>query len=246
MKKLFLSLTIISAALLMTSCLGDVSRDYTDTTFVYLTTDDMGQGYGRTYSTYGGARLIMSNSMSDETSPIQWMSYNFDEENGTTAILLDGQSYEADNVTLREEPVSVETTDLMSPISDEEVEQPLNFAGMSSPVFFHDTFLGDYWIFKYDYKAKKGLVPKVTFHKREGTNSSGEVVIDIRLSLEGTSQDSEQVFSDYIAVNMSSLRSLYQSDSSDETSVLKIRFKYYLNDVETNLNSSSLEWYIGA
>mgnify|MGYP006325150181 CR=1 FL=1 len=61
MKKSILFSAIIGALLFMTSCLGEVSSNYADTTFVYIDSDDMGTVYGKTISPM--ARVIISNEM---------------------------------------------------------------------------------------------------------------------------------------------------------------------------------------
>jgi hypothetical protein len=63
MKKSILFLTLIVTALFMTSCLGEVSNNYSDTTFVYIESDDVGTVFGKTFSIYSPARIITSSNM---------------------------------------------------------------------------------------------------------------------------------------------------------------------------------------
>lgn len=101
MKKTILFFAIIATGLIATSCLGDISGKYEDKTYVFIEMADNGIMYGKTISRISPIRFITSIYFSpmDEGS-FKFMSYNWEEEDGTTTLLIDGQAYNADNVNL--------------------------------------------------------------------------------------------------------------------------------------------------
>ena len=148
----------------MTSCLGEVSSNYADTTFVYIDSDDMGTVYGKTISPM--ARVIISNEMMlMNPNTIKIMSYSWDEENGTRPIMLSGQSYQADYVTLTGEVGDINHTSL-SIIEIPEVEEPLSFLDFADPIFSSTAdFMGDNWIFNMLTRCQKVRQPLFSFLK---------------------------------------------------------------------------------
>ena len=228
MKKSILFSAIIGALLFMTSCLGEVSSNYADTTFVYIDSDDMGTVYGKTISPM--ARVIISNEMMlMNPNTIKIMSYSWDEENGTRPIMLSGQSYQADYVTLTGETVDIISTFLRM-IEIPEVEEPLSFLDFKDPLFASTAdFMGDNWIFQYSYEVPKGQTADVQFFKRTPTDeNSSNVFIDVNLVFNGTpSGTAVERTTDYIALDMRMLRSQYANSNHEE---LKIKFVYHLKD----------------
>jgi orotate phosphoribosyltransferase len=100
MKKSILFLTLIVTALFMTSCLGEVSNNYSDTTFVYIESDDVGTVFGKTFSIYSPARIITSSNMAMMMpGTFKIMSYSWDEQNGTKPLSVGGQTINADLVS---------------------------------------------------------------------------------------------------------------------------------------------------
>lgn len=251
MKKVILLLSIIGAALFMTSCLGEESNNFTDHGFVYVDMDARGTPYGKSVNPeYYNTRFITTSKMMGMTDgTIKYMMFNWDEEYGYTPVVLDGQTtIDAYNVQLLSDPVDVATTYLnISELG--EIEDPLGFDEIRVPIYSDDAkFMGDYWIIQYAYTAKKGQKPDVKFYKREEPNEKGEIVIDINLTLTGTPEtQTTQMFGDAVAVNMSQLRHLDGGTSNKE---LKIIFKYYKNQGDNTkpkqTDSNTYSWKISA
>ena len=227
MKKVILFLSVIGAILLMTSCLGDTTNNYTDSSFVYLDMDDRGTTYGKTFSRYSQTRFITSNSMiTMEPGTFKFMAYSWEEESGVTQITVDGQTVLADNVQLMSEPIDINRTTLrMTEFPG--VDDPVGFDDILSPLYADSRyFMDDYWVIEYNYTAKKGQRGQVEFYKKDELNAAGEIVIEIHLTISGTPEgDSSVKNGDAIAVNMSQLRAM---NSGKEE--LNIRFKYYKNN----------------
>lgn len=230
MRKSMLFSAIIGALIFMTSCLGEVSSNYADTTFVYIDSDDVGTTYGKTISLYGASRAIVSNQMVlMNPNRFKIMAYKWEEEYGTKPLRLDGQIYQADYVQLTGEPIDVYQTYLrFTPLP--EVEEHLSFLEVAPPIFAHSPkFMGDNWLFQFSYEIPKGQLGIVDFYKRDQTEElSTDVVIDLHLTHTGTpSGTTVERVTDYLALNMSSLRSQYVNSDKEE---LKIKFVYHLKD----------------
>ncbi|MBF6597341.1 MAG: hypothetical protein ITF98_03845 [Fermentimonas sp.] len=228
MKKSILFSAIIGALLFMTSCLGEVSSNYSDTTFVYIDTDDMGTVYGKTISPM--ARVIISNEMMlMNPNRVNIMSYSWDEENGTKPITLSGQMFQADYVNLTGEVVDVNHTSLRM-IEIPEVEEPLSFSDFADPLFASTAdFMDDNWVFQYVYEVPKGQTASVQFFKRTPDNqTSSNVFIDVHLTHSGTATGTTvEKKTDFIALNMSALRNEYSNTNIEK---LNIKFVFHLKD----------------
>ncbi|SFK26192.1 hypothetical protein [Proteiniphilum acetatigenes] len=251
MKKVILFLSVIGATLLMTSCLGDTTSNYTDNSFVYLDTDERGQVYGKTFSRYSPTRIITSNSMMGmDARTVKFMVYSWDEDRGTTQITVGDQVVQADNVQLLDEPIDIASTSLrMTEFPG--VDDPVGFDEILAPLYSdYKDFMNDYWVVEYSYKAKKGETANVEFYKRDELNDRGEIVIDIHLTLTGTPEGtSDERRGDAIALNMSQLRAMSEGSSGGEG--LKIRFVYYKNnsgndEPEQVEMQNAYQWKIGA
>lgn len=237
MKKSILFSAIIGALLFMTSCLGEVSSNYADTTFVYIDSDDMGTVYGKTISPM--ARVIISNEMMlMNPNTIKIMSYSWDEENGTRPIMLSGQSYQADYVNLTGEVGDINHTSLRM-IEIPEVEEPLSFLDFADPIFSSTAdFMGDNWIFQYVCEVPKGQTASVQFFKRDpAAENSSNVFIDVHLTHNGTATGTTvERKTDYQVLNMSALRYEYLNSDLEK---LDIKFVYHLKDRAEPIQSST-------
>lgn len=241
MRKSILFLTIFGAVLFMTSCLGEVSNNYADTTFVYLDKDDNYTVFGKTISLYSPARIITSNNMATMIpGTFKIMSYSWDEENGTKPLLVGGQSISADFIQQTGDAIDVQQTSLiMSQLP--EVEDPKQFLEVATPLYA-DTpdFMGDNWIFQYAYEAPKGQSASLQFYKRDDVESSEDIKIDINITFTGTPEGATtEKKTDVVALNMSPLRYMYQGTSTSETKSLNIKFVYHLKDHDTEVESQS-------
>lgn len=231
MKKVILFLSVIGATLLMTSCLGDTTNNYTDSSFVYLDIDQSGQIYGKTFSRYSPqSRVITSNAMMTmDPGTFKFMVYSWDEANGFAPITVGGQTFQADVVQFADKVIDISKTSLyMEELP--EVEDPVGFDEILAPLYSEaKSFMNDYWVIEYAYTAKKGETGRVEFYKREELNENGEIVIDIHLTLTGTPEGTtDEKRGDAIALNMAQLRAMAGGSSASEE--LKIRFKYYKNN----------------
>ncbi|MDR2815334.1 MAG: hypothetical protein LBB62_01320, partial [Proteiniphilum sp.] len=187
MKKLILFLCVIGATLLMTSCMEEGSNNYTESSFVYLETDDLGNTYGKTFSRYSPMRFITHSSMmAMQTGTFKVMAYSWSEENGTTPLMVSGQNVQADNVQPISKVIDIPRT-LLTMKELPEQENPTGFDEIVAPLYSdYRNFMGDHWVIEYSYTAKDGEEASVEFYKREGETEKGEIVIDIRLTLSGT------------------------------------------------------------
>ena len=241
MKKSILFLTLIGAVLFMTSCLGEVSNNYTDTTFVYLDNDDVGTIYGKTISLYSPSRIITANNMA-MMSPgtFKIMSYSWDEQNGTKQLNVDGQSIPADVVQLTSDVVDVRQTTLrMTQLP--EIEDPKEFLEIAPPVYADSReFMGDNWIFQYSLEVPKGQSAFVEFYKRDDVVDSDVIKIDVNISYTGTPDGATlEKKTEFLALNMSQLRTMYEGTSSTETKKLNIKFVYNLKDRDEAVESQT-------
>ena len=234
MKKSILFSAIIGALLFMTSCLGEVSRSYTDPfIYVYIDIDNSDIVYGKPIIGVNGmppnAPLITANGMQKmNPGTIKIMSYSWDEENGTKPITISGQMYQADYVNLIDETIDVDKTSLII-MELPEVAEPLSFLEFASPILFTSEFIGDNFLFQYSYEVLKGQTSAVQFYKREQTVvDSNDIIIDVHLTHTGapTGTTVEKKL-DFIALDMRMLRSQYANSNHEE---LKIKFVYHLKD----------------
>ena len=238
MKKSILFSAIIGTILFMTSCLGEVSNNYADTTFVYIDSDDMGTTYGKTVSLYSPARVITSSEMIMMIpGTFKIMSYSWDEQYGTKPLTVGGQSYQADFVQLTDESIDVDTKILrMSPLP--EVETPLSFLEIAPPLFANSAeFMGDKWLFQYSYEVNKGLSANVEFYKRNLEDADDNIIIDIHMSHLGTADGTtKEKKTDFLALDMSSLRMEYAVKER-----LNIKFVYHVKDRTDPIETQSYQ-----
>jgi hypothetical protein len=193
-----------------------------------METDDLGNTYGKTFSRYSQMRFITHSSMMTmQSGTFKVMAYSWYEENGTTPLIISGQTVQADNIQLLADVVDITRTSLIMTEPPEQ-ENPKGFDEIVAPLYSdYKNFMDDYWVIEYAYTAKKGEKASVEFYKREEANERGEIVIELRLTLSGTPEsDSGTMYGDAVALNMSQLRTM--NSTKDE---LKIRFKYYAKSI---------------
>ncbi|RNC65184.1 hypothetical protein [Proteiniphilum sp. X52] len=236
MKKVILFLSVIGATLLMTSCLGETSNSYTDSSYVYIDTDDRGEVYAKTFT----GRIITHSALISGLNEIQLLVYSWDEEKGTTPLTFGQNVVYADNVNIIQKKDDIYHTTLrMSPLPEE--EDPAGFDEIGTPLFTSDrAFMDDYWVLEYAYKANKGQKAKVEFYKEAALNDKGEVVIKIQLTLSGTTDaTSQEQQTDVVAFKMSALRDMY-SGGSEGKEELKVLFKYNKREANGEVKEAEL------
>lgn len=228
MKRTLLFVGIISMTLLLSSCLDNGGRSYEENTVVYLASSGLsGRVYGRTLS----GRLITSPEMQlMQVGSFQYLHYSWLEDYGYTPIDLDLQ---ADNVALVGEPVSISRINLRMNQQPPQVETPVNFLDIVSPVYAEDeVYLGDHWLFQYAYEIKKGQNANVNFYymPEEGdvTDNKLNIFIDLSFTGEPESGASTTTKTDILALDMSDIRAMYEGTGSSTNKSLTITFSYYL------------------
>ena len=244
MKKLTLFVSIITAGILMTSCLGEVSNSYADSTFVYLDMSDNAVMYGKTVSPYSGMKIIThANMMAMSPGTIKVMSYSWDEDYGTTSLSISGETVDAHNVRLSDETLDIVITPLIMDIEAPEVEDPSKFVQFTDPLYGNSKdFMDDKWIFQYSYEAGKDQTAWIEFYKREGETITGNditVGIDVNISLLGTAEGTavEQKIG-AIAVDMSMLREAYEVAGGSSTKNLRVDFYYHVKGLDGRQKST--------
>lgn len=238
MKKLILFLSVISFALLVTSCIDEGGNNYTDSTYVYIDMSDNGVMYGKTISPYTNMRFITNPNMTAMIpGEIKVMSYSWDEEYGTTALSISGETVQADNVRLAGESFELKIEPLIMDIEAPEVEEPKKFLEIAAPLYADNKeFMNDNWIVQYAYEAGKDQIANVEFYKREGETIVGNniiIAVDVHLTLTGPSEGTAlEPKASAIALNMSQLRAEYEESSDSSTKNLKVEFYYYLKGLD--------------
>ena len=242
MRKYFLFLIIIASGLLMSSCLGDTSRSYTQPLdYVYITNDG-GLTYGRTLSN----RLITSNEfLMMMPGTFQSMSYSYEEVNGVTPLQIGGQTFQLDNIDLNGTPVEIHKYGFSSMPYDLKTSDKflgviplLNYA-IDNPIYFDD-----HWIIECAYSIKKGeKLERISFYiNDESQTSLNEVLIDVMLEITGTPETNATPTSEVTvaALDMERIRNQFGGTSLSEEKKLRIKFNY--NKVENSSVSDQFHY----
>jgi len=227
MKKMILLLTVLGTSLLMTSCLGEGSRNYAESSVAYIALDNTtGKTFGRTLT---GKFIISTEMQLMQPGTFKFLTYSWDEEYGTTPI--DG--IQVDNVRISGDPLDVNSTNLHMSEAPAQ-EDPRKFVGIDPPYFANDeVYLGDHWLFQYAYESIKGETAVVNFYKIEDSGAdANEVKIEIQLDIIGTPDAGASITTktDVIALDMAPLRAMYEGTSPTSTKELKITFQYYMKN----------------
>lgn len=217
MKKLILLFSIVLLTVTFTSCLEAGSRSYTESAYVYIAMDDSGLIYGRTST----GRYITSNEMkSMMPGSFKFLAYNYDEVNGVETI----GNYTADKVTIV--PNATLDIPIQQVINVSAPEKTASFVAMSNPFYFNDPIsFADHWIFEYAYKHSDGDKPVINFYKRDSQPNSNEVVFDVRIT--GVSSTGTTTKANAVALNMASIRKMYEGTSTTSTKDIHVKFFYY-------------------
>ena len=223
MKKIFLLMSVLTLTLFLSSCLDEGSRNYSESSVVYI---DMDMTSGKIYGKSLTGRLIIANEMLlMQPGTFKFFSYSWDESYGTTPVA----DTNIDNVVISGEPQDV-TRKAMFLSSPPEVEEPDKFLAVSEPYYVNnDLFLGDHWLFEYAYESRKGETAEVQIYNVDDPElAENEVLLEVRLVIAGEPETGASLTSktDIIAFNMGPLRA-YQESISDSKRDLKIHIQYY-------------------
>ena len=225
MKKLFLFFTVLTFGFTLTSCLDGGNSNYTTGAFAYITSDDVGTPYARP----NVGKLMVSKEMGTTLYPGSYKGIfvSWDEDQGTKPLLIDGQSYTADNVILTGEMIDL-TKRSVIPKGETEIAKD-NFSAFECQYLDeYGTFFNDHWIVAYKYKIKKGQTAQVNFYyTSETTTESGNTVttIDVELNVSGEqTEDTTVNETKYIALNMAQLRG---SLDFTKDNTIYVKFRYY-------------------
>lgn len=231
---MILLLAVLGIGFLMTSCLDEGSRDYTETSVSYIAVDNTtGIKYARTLT----GKFIISNEMLQmQPGTFKFFTYSWNEENGTTPI---GDT-QADNVHISGDPVDIIRTTLQMTEPPAQ-EENVSFVAFDPPYYVNNReYLGDHWLFQYAYEAKKGETAVIDFYRMDDTEAVGNnVKVGIQLTITGEPDAGSSVTtrSDIIALNMAPLRAMYEGASQTNTKDLQITFQYYLKGRQEPIDS---------
>ena len=229
-KKLSL-LFVLSATLLLSSCLGTGEQSHIGSgEYSYIELDQTTNTiYART--DYG---YFITSPKIQQLSPgtTAFLSYQVTEQTETTSI---GDNIVVYKVTLGAEPVQIDQSILQSATAPN--VPPVKFESLTEPYFRINQYFGDRWLFQYEYKAKKGENVRVNFYKateEEAKENNTDVLIDIRLEKFGTPDEgsAEKLERNFVSADMSLIRST-MADKADYNGNVNIKLRYYRsnNDV---------------
>lgn len=225
MNKLILLLTVLVTGLFFSSCIGDGSRDYTETSVAYIAVDNTtGKTFARTLT---GKFIIANEMLLMQPGSFKFFTYSWNEDNGTTPI----GDIQADNVIISGETIDIDRKSLyMTETPVQEGHE--SFVAIDPPYYVNNKeYLGDHWLFQYAYEAKKGETAIVDFYTIGDTEvGENKVTIDIQLTITGVPETGSftTTTTDIIALDMAPIRALFEGTSQTNTKDLQITFQYYL------------------
>ena len=232
-------LLVLSAVLFLSSCLDSGQQSYIgDKEYSYITRDEAsGTIYARTLAGY----FITSAKISLLTpGTTAFLTYQVTEETEKISI---GENVSVYKVTNGGEPIEIDQTALQT-TSAPEVEKPVFFESLMEPIFAENEYFGDRWLFPYTFKAKKGENVSVRFYRAEQSPSENsvknEILIDVRLEKMGNPESgaAEKLEGNYIAANLSMLRTILAGDAGTDGKV-NVKFRYYRADQPGALYTSN-------
>lgn len=216
MKKLSLFLSIIGAAFLMTSCLGESETYYSGAPLSYITTSDLGTMYARTSD---GLPITSPAIQMEMPGSFVFIAYSWREGQNT---ITEENIY---NATVSEISDPIEQTILIpgeAPVP--ETEFPLSS-------FVNNGYVGAYFgyhlVAGYGYEEGDGNKKRARFYHDFDGESDDKVVIDIRLenSTGTVDEDQENIL---VAVDLEQIHDYYSADmSSGAQKTIPVYFRYY-------------------
>ena len=260
MKKVILFLSVIGT-FLMTSCLDGGSNQFQEGSIVYIA-EEGAVVYGRSLT----GRLITSSQIRMlRPGSHHIIAYVWDEEQDQTTPITD-EEY-AFNVRLLDETTEVRQQTYI-PTGDtppvEEVDH--GFIVLPNSVSSNEItqyvpsgweqFMGDYWVFEYGYKARKGETANVRFTLNEEASNvaNNEAVLDLHLEITGTPEEEDKDPErgvGVMALNMAQLRNMFEGSNTSNTKEVKVKINYYKdkgnnNEVDLELVDRTLSFRVNA
>lgn len=217
MKKLSLFLSIVAAAFLMTSCLGESETYYSGAPLSYITVTDMGTTYARASD---GLPMTSSTIQQEMPGSFVFIAYSWKESLNT----------------ISEEGIyNVTVTDISDPIEQTTLipgEAPVLETELPLLAFGNPGYAGAYFdyhlIAAYGYEEGDGNKKELRFyHDFDEESDNNKVIIDIRLvnSTGTVNKDQENVL---VAVNFEQLHDYYSEGMSPGTQkTIPLYFRYH-------------------
>ncbi|MFA6702745.1 MAG: hypothetical protein WCR12_07385 [Dysgonamonadaceae bacterium] len=223
MKKNLMLIAIAALGMFFTSCLGGLDNDSTYSgsgEFAYI---DYNAEHLLTYAVTPGRLGLITSPEIKQMLPgtTVFLSYAWTSKDG---YVPNTNVY---NVTLTEEPVSIPGTSLIL------TEAPVSvnsFNKLNALLADQFGYFGDRWLFTYDWKKKDGETSTAMFYLNMANfeKNSSELIIDVRFVKNGTATGTKETLTkEYIAVNLSALRDLYDTEGSSVYRDINVKFRYY-------------------
>jgi len=217
MKKVILFLSVIGAAFLMTSCLGDSETSYSGTPLSYIARTESGVTYARTLD---GLPITSQQIQLQYPGDFVFIAYSWTES--TNTITEDGIY----NATVSEISDPIEQTTLI-PSDAPGLETELPLASFESALY-GGSYFGYHWICGYGYEKGDGIKKALRFYHNIDEGSENEIIIDVRLVDSSGTVDKDQ--SDVlVAVNLKQIHDHYSASisSSGSSKNLQVYFRYW-------------------
>lgn len=235
--KKFTLLLVLSAVLLLSSCLDSGSPHYIGNDEIsYITQGEIsGIVYARTLTGFSITSPKIKQLMPGSMARI---SYQVKTEEDQTVMVDENQF--AYVVELASEPDLMDQTTLELSLAPD--VPAVKFESLMEPIFAQNEYFGDRWIFPYTYRIKKGESVNVRFYKasdEDAKAANSDVLIDVRLEKMGEAEvgATEKREGDNIVADMSLIR-MMMSDKANSEGKINIKFRYYRLDNENIYTSN--------
>lgn len=236
MKKLFLFLSVITFGLALTSCLKGDGQQFNEVSIVYIDSKES-IIYGKTLT---GRPITSDKIRLMEPRTFQVLAYSWHEDNGYTPLGSTGSNIY--NVVVSDQGDEIKKT-YLTPTQVTPDERGSKLTNLELYYAYeYGTYIDDYWLLAYYFKAKEGQKPELSFYIRDSYKERPETVeIDVRLNLIGEATGtSDKDYSNLIAVDMKYIRNVIMSESKEERQ--KIKFYFFDSDSETP--TSTKDFYL--
>ncbi|MDD2244795.1 MAG: hypothetical protein VB024_12025 [Dysgonamonadaceae bacterium] len=222
MKKNLFLIAIAALGLFFTSCLGGLDNDSSyagSREFAYI---DYNAEHALTYAVTPGRLGLITSPEIKQMAPgtTAFISYSWTSKDGYVS------NTNVYNVTLTEEPEIIPGTSLILSEAPESVT-PFNKLNVLLADQFN--YFGNRWLFTYDWKKKEGETSTAMFYLNMSNfdRNSSELIIDVRFVKSGTATGTKETLTqEFIALNLSALRDLYETEGSSGYRDINVKFRY--------------------